>query len=103
MSGQISGGIDCYSVRPPLGVAGITPFNFPFMVPRWMFPIALAAGNACVCKPSEQDPSALVRTAELLSEAGLPDGVYNVVHVRHAESTANPSRVISMIQLAPLG
>jgi malonate-semialdehyde dehydrogenase (acetylating)/methylmalonate-semialdehyde dehydrogenase len=81
MSGQISRGIDCYSLRQPMGVvAGITPFNFPFMVPMWMFPIALAAGNACICKPSEQDPSASVRTAELLSEAGLPDGIYNVVH-----------------------
>lgn len=81
MSGQISRGIDCYSLRQPMGVVGgITPFNFPFMVPMWMFPIALAAGNACICKPSEQDPSVSVRTAELLTEAGLPDGVYNVVH-----------------------
>ena len=61
-------------------VAGITPFNFPAMVPMWMFPIAIAAGNAFVLKPSEKDPSASVRLAELLAEAGLPDGVFNVVH-----------------------
>src|SRR5262249_57977041 len=61
-------------------VAGITTFNFPAMVPMWMFPIAIAAGNTFVLKPSEKDPSASVRIAELLAEAGLPDGVFNVVH-----------------------
>jgi malonate-semialdehyde dehydrogenase (acetylating)/methylmalonate-semialdehyde dehydrogenase len=79
-SEQVSRGVDAYSVREPLGVvAGITPFNFPVMVPMWMFPVAIAAGNAFVLKPSERDPSASVRLAELFSEAGLPDGVLNVV------------------------
>ncbi|HTE62761.1 MAG TPA: CoA-acylating methylmalonate-semialdehyde dehydrogenase [Solirubrobacteraceae bacterium] len=81
MSGQVSSGVDSYSLRQPLGVAvGITPFNFPVMVPMWMFPVALACGNAFVLKPSEQDPSASVRLGELLTQAGLPDGVFNVVH-----------------------
>jgi malonate-semialdehyde dehydrogenase (acetylating)/methylmalonate-semialdehyde dehydrogenase len=79
-SENVSTGVDAYSIRQPLGVvAGITPFNFPVMVPMWMFPIAIAAGNAFVLKPSEKDPSASVRLAELLAEAGLPDGVFNVV------------------------
>jgi methylmalonic acid semialdehyde dehydrogenase len=78
---QIGGGIDNWSMRQPLGVvAGITPFNFPMMVPCWMFPVALACGNTFVLKPSERDPSASVRLAELLAEAGLPEGVFNVVH-----------------------
>jgi len=78
---QIGGGIDNWSVRQPLGVvAGITPFNFPMMVPCWMFPVALACGNTFVLKPSERDPSTAVRLAELLTEAGLPPGVFNVVH-----------------------
>ena len=78
---QIGTGIDSYSVRQPLGVcAGITPFNFPVMVPMWMFPIAIACGNTFVLKPSERDPSASVHLAGLLKEAGLPDGVFNVVH-----------------------
>ncbi len=77
---QVSTGIDNWTVRQPLGVvAGITPFNFPCMVPCWMFPIAIAAGNTFVLKPSERDPSASLRMAELLKEAGLPDGVFNVV------------------------
>jgi malonate-semialdehyde dehydrogenase (acetylating)/methylmalonate-semialdehyde dehydrogenase len=81
MSAQVSGGVDSYSLRQPLGVAaGITPFNFPVMVPMWMFPIALAAGNAFILKPSEQDPSPSLRLAELLAEAGLPEGVFSVVH-----------------------
>src|SRR5579875_1951686 len=72
--------VDAYSVRQPLGVcAGITPFNFPAMVPMWMFPIAIACGNTFVLKPSEKDPGASVLLAELLAEAGLPDGVFNVV------------------------
>jgi malonate-semialdehyde dehydrogenase (acetylating) / methylmalonate-semialdehyde dehydrogenase len=77
---QIARGIDAWSMRQPLGVvAGITPFNFPVMVPMWMFPVALACGNTFVLKPSERDPSASVLHARLLKEAGLPDGVFNVV------------------------
>jgi malonate-semialdehyde dehydrogenase (acetylating)/methylmalonate-semialdehyde dehydrogenase len=79
-SEQVSRGVDAYSVREPLGVvAGITPFNFPVMVPMWMFPLAVAAGNAFILKPSERDPSASVRLAELFTEAGLPAGVFNVL------------------------
>ena len=74
-------GIDVYSMRQPLGVvAGITPFNFPAMIPMWMFGIAIACGNAFVLKPSEKDPSTPVRLAELFLEAGGPPGVLNVVH-----------------------
>jgi malonate-semialdehyde dehydrogenase (acetylating)/methylmalonate-semialdehyde dehydrogenase len=80
-AGSVARGVDAYSRLQPVGVcAGITPFNFPAMVPLWMFPIALACGNTFVLKPSEKDPSASVRMAELLKEAGLPDGVFNVVH-----------------------
>ena len=80
-SEQASTGIDVYSIRQPLGVvAGITPFNFPAMVPMWMWAPAIACGNTFVLKPSEKDPSAPVFVAELLKEAGLPDGVMNVVH-----------------------
>jgi malonate-semialdehyde dehydrogenase (acetylating) / methylmalonate-semialdehyde dehydrogenase len=78
---QIGRGVDNWSMRQPLGIcAGITPFNFPAMVPMWMFPVALACGNCFILKPSERDPSAGMRLAELLQEAGLPDGVFNVVH-----------------------
>ncbi len=78
---QASTGIDVYSIRQPLGVcAGITPFNFPAMVPMWMWAPALACGNTFVLKPSEKDPSASIYMAELLKEAGIPDGVFNVVH-----------------------
>jgi malonate-semialdehyde dehydrogenase (acetylating)/methylmalonate-semialdehyde dehydrogenase len=80
-SDQVSGGIDVFSFREPLGVvAGITPFNFPAMVPLWMFPIAIACGNTFVLKPSERDPSAALILARLFAEAGLPEGVFNVVH-----------------------
>ncbi len=73
--------VDSHSLRQPLGVvAGITPFNFPAMVPMWMFPVALAAGNCFILKPSERDPSASLLLAKWLTEAGLPDGVFNVVH-----------------------
>ena len=73
--------VDAYSLRQPLGVcAGITPFNFPVMVPMWMHPMAIATGNTFVLKPSERDPSASNLIAELNAEAGLPDGVFNVVH-----------------------
>jgi malonate-semialdehyde dehydrogenase (acetylating)/methylmalonate-semialdehyde dehydrogenase len=80
-SEQVGTGVDSFSVRQPLGVcAGITPFNFPAMVPMWMFPVAIACGNSFVLKPSERDPSASLFLAKLLQEAGLPDGVFNVVH-----------------------
>ncbi len=80
-SDQVSTGVDTFSFREPLGVvAGITPFNFPVMVPMWMFPIAIACGNTFILKPSERDPSASMRVAELWQEAGLPDGVFNVVN-----------------------
>ncbi|HLU14531.1 MAG TPA: CoA-acylating methylmalonate-semialdehyde dehydrogenase [Burkholderiaceae bacterium] len=77
---QVSNGLDNWTIRQPLGVvAGITPFNFPAMVPCWMFPVAIAAGNCFILKPSERDPSASLFLAELLKEAGLPNGVFNVV------------------------
>ena len=81
MSSGVSRAVDSYSLRQPLGVvAGITPFNFPIMVPMWMHPVAIACGNAFILKPSEQDPSASLRVAELWAEAGLPEGVFGVVH-----------------------
>jgi malonate-semialdehyde dehydrogenase (acetylating)/methylmalonate-semialdehyde dehydrogenase len=77
---NIGGGIDNWNMRQPLGiVAGVTPFNFPVMVPMWMFPLAIACGNCFILKPSERDPSASILIAELLKDAGLPDGVFNVV------------------------
>src|SRR4029079_16596106 len=80
-SEQASTGVDVYQIRQPLGVvAGITPFNFPAMVPMWMFGNALACGNTFILKPSEKDPSASVFIAELLAEAGVPEGVFNVIH-----------------------
>ena len=80
-SENVSTGVDSYSIRQPLGVvAGITPFNFPAMVPMWMFPLAIACGNSFILKPSEKDPSASILLARLWAEAGLPDGVFNVVH-----------------------
>jgi len=80
-SEQVSGGVDVYQIRQPLGVvAGITPFNFPAMVPMWMFATAIATGNTFVLKPSEKDPSAANYLGELLAEAGVPPGVFNVVH-----------------------
>ncbi|MBT8213506.1 MAG: CoA-acylating methylmalonate-semialdehyde dehydrogenase [Acidimicrobiia bacterium] len=80
-SQQVSGGVDTYTMRQPLGVvAGITPFNFPAMVPMWMYPMAIACGNTFILKPSEKDPSTSQMAAELLAEAGLPEGVFNVVH-----------------------
>ena len=95
---QVGRGIDSWSVRQPLGVcAGITPFNFPAMVPMWMFPMALACGNTFILKPSERDPSAGYRIAELLLEAGVPPGVFNVINgdkeavdalLRHAQVDA---------------
>jgi malonate-semialdehyde dehydrogenase (acetylating)/methylmalonate-semialdehyde dehydrogenase len=80
-SENVGSGVDCHTVRQPVGVcAGITPFNFPVMVPLWMFPVAIACGNSFVLKPSEKVPSASMRMAELFKDAGLPDGVLNVVH-----------------------
>tara|TARA_Y200000002_G_scaffold382131_1_gene398187 strand:- start:5060 stop:6547 length:1488 start_codon:yes stop_codon:yes gene_type:complete len=79
-SQNVGTNIDSWSIRQPLGIcAGITPFNFPAMVPMWMFPIAIACGNSFILKPSEKDPSCSIRLAELFSEAGLPDGVFNVL------------------------
>jgi len=81
MTEQVGRGIDAWSVRQPLGVvAGITPFNFPVMVPMWMWPVALACGNTFVLKPSERDPSPSLEVARLLAEAGCPEGVFNVVN-----------------------
>jgi len=80
-SDSVGSGVDSYSLRQPLGVvAGITPFNFPAMVPLWMIPMALVCGNTFVLKPSEKDPSATMLMAELIAEAGVPAGVFNVVH-----------------------
>jgi len=77
---NVATGVDCYSLRQPLGVcAGITPFNFPAMIPLWMFPISIACGNTFILKPSEKDPSCSIRLTELAKEAGFPDGVINVV------------------------
>ena len=76
MSEQVARGVGSYSIRQPVGVcAGITPFNFPAMVPLWMFPVAIACGNTFVLKPSEKDPSCSLVMAELMKQAGLPDGV----------------------------
>jgi malonate-semialdehyde dehydrogenase (acetylating)/methylmalonate-semialdehyde dehydrogenase len=106
-SEQVSGGVDTYSLRQPLGVvAGITPFNFPAMVPMWMYPVAIACGNTFVLKPSEKDPSASVLAAELFAKAGLPDGVLNVVHgdkVAVDRILEHPSiRAISFVGSTPI-
>ena len=83
-SDQVGTGVDTYSMRQSMGVCvGITPFNFPAMVPLWMFPLAIACGNTFILKPSEKDPSCAMKWAELLHEAGLPPGVFNVVHGDH--------------------
>ena len=80
-SEQVGTGVDCYSTRQPIGIcAGVTPFNFPAMVPMWMFPIAIMCGNTFILKPSEKDPSCAMKLAELMTEAGLPDGVFNLLH-----------------------
>jgi malonate-semialdehyde dehydrogenase (acetylating)/methylmalonate-semialdehyde dehydrogenase len=80
-SDSVGTGVDSWSLRQPLGIcAGVTPFNFPAMVPMWMFPVAIAAGNCFILKPSEKDPSCGIRMAELMTEAGLPDGVFNVIN-----------------------
>ncbi|MBI3666703.1 MAG: aldehyde dehydrogenase family protein, partial [Acidobacteria bacterium] len=78
---NVAKGVDCQMIRQPLGVcAGITPFNFPAMVPMWMYPFAIACGNSFILKPSEKVPLTPTRAAELLEEAGLPAGVFNLVH-----------------------
>ena len=95
-SDQVGTGVDTYSMRQALGVCvGITPFNFPAMVPLWMFPISIACGNTFILKPSEKDPSISIKWAELLQEAGLPDGVFNVVQGDHVavNSLLNDQRI----------
>jgi malonate-semialdehyde dehydrogenase (acetylating)/methylmalonate-semialdehyde dehydrogenase len=106
-SDNVGTGVDSYTLRQPLGVcAGITPFNFPAMVPLWMFPVALACGNTFVLKPSERDPSASVLLGHWLREAGLPDGVFNVVHGDRTTSEAllaHPDvRAISFVGSTPV-
>jgi len=96
---QVGTGVDSYSMRQPVGVcAGITPFNFPAMVPLWMFPLAIACGNTFILKPSEKDPSCSLKWAELLAEAGLPPGVFNVVQGDHVavNSLLNDERVAAV-------
>lgn len=96
---QVGTGVDTYSMRQPVGIcAGITPFNFPAMVPLWMFPLAIACGNAFILKPSEKDPSCSLKWAELLAEAGLPPGVFNVVQGDHVavNSLLNDDRVAAV-------
>ena len=105
---QVAGGVDVYSVRQPLGVcAGITPFNFPAMIPLWMFPMAVVCGNTFVLKPSEQDPMTTMLLAELALEAGLPPGVLNVVHGGKAAVDAlcsHPAvRAVSFVGSTPVG
>ena len=107
-SDSVSSGGDTYTLRQPLGVvAGITPFNFPAMVPLWMFPVAIACGNTFILKPSEKVPSASIRMAELLKEAGLPDGVFNVVHGDKAAVDAilnHPGiHAVSFVGSTPIG
>jgi malonate-semialdehyde dehydrogenase (acetylating)/methylmalonate-semialdehyde dehydrogenase len=106
-SEQVSSGVDVYQIRQPLGVvAGITPFNFPAMVPMWMFANAIACGNAFILKPSEKDPSASILIAELLKEAGVPDGVFSVVHGDKVAVDAileNPTiRAVSFVGSTPI-
>jgi malonate-semialdehyde dehydrogenase (acetylating)/methylmalonate-semialdehyde dehydrogenase len=106
-SDQVGTGVDTYSMRQPVGVcAGITPFNFPAMVPMWMFPLAIACGNTFILKPSEKDPSCSLKWAELLAEAGLPPGVFNVVQGDHVavNSILNDDRVaaISFVGSTPV-
>jgi malonate-semialdehyde dehydrogenase (acetylating)/methylmalonate-semialdehyde dehydrogenase len=102
-----SSGIDCYSLRQPLGVCvGITPFNFPAMIPLWMFPLAIACGNTFILKPSEKDPSCGLRLVELMFEAGLPEGVLNVVqggkHVVDGLITHPEVKAISFVGSSPI-
>ncbi len=107
-SASVANGVDSWGMRQPLGVcAGITPFNFPAMVPMWMFPVAIACGNTFVLKPSEKDPSCPLRMAELMTEAGLPDNVFNVVNgdKEAVDSLLTNSQVqaISFVGSTPVG
>ncbi len=98
-SDHVSSGVDSWSLRQPLGVClGITPFNFPAMVPMWMYPIAIACGNTFILKPSEKDPSCPLRLAELFTEAGLPDGIFNVINgdQQAVEAGLSDARVASV-------
>ena len=102
----VANGVDSWSIRQPLGVvAGITPFNFPAMVPMWMFPVAIACGNTFVLKPSERDPSCAGYMARLMTEAGLPDGVLNVINGdKEAVDTLLTDPTIQAVSfVAPLG
>ena len=106
-SENVGTNVDSYSMRQPLGVAaGITPFNFPAMVPMWMFPLAIACGNSFILKPSEKDPSCPMRLAELLHEAGLPEGVFNVVNgdkeVVDAILTNQSIKAVSFVGSTPI-
>ena len=106
-SENVGTNVDSYSMRQPLGVAaGITPFNFPAMVPMWMFPLAISCGNTFILKPSEKDPSCPMRLAELLHEAGLPAGVFNVVNgdkeVVDAILTNNDIKAVSFVGSTPI-
>ena len=106
-SENVGTNVDSWSIRQSLGVvAGITPFNFPAMVPMWMFPIAIACGNTFILKPSEKDPSCAIKLAELLKEAGLPDGVFNVVNgdkeVVDAILTNKNIKAISFVGSTPI-
>ena len=106
-SENVGTNVDSYSMRQPLGVAaGITPFNFPAMVPMWMFPLAIACGNTFILKPSEKDPSCPMRLAELLHEAGLPAGVFNVVNgdkeVVDAILSNNDIKAVSFVGSTPI-
>ena len=106
-SENVGTNVDSYSMRQPLGVAaGITPFNFPAMVPMWMFPLAIACGNTFILKPSEKDPSCPMRLAELLHEAGVPDGVFNVVNgdkeVVDAILTNDDIKAVSFVGSTPI-
>ena len=106
-SEAVGTGVDSHSLRQPLGVAvGITPFNFPAMVPMWMFPLALACGNAFILKPSEKDPSASLLMAEWLAEAGLPDGAFNVAARRPRDgrgAAAPPRRRLGLVRRIDAG
>ncbi len=107
-SENVAGGVDTWNMRQPLGVcAGITPFNFPAMVPMWMFPMAIACGNTFILKPSEKNPSCSLRLAELLTEAGLPNGVFNVVNgdKEAVDTLLTDDRVqaISFVGSTPIG
>ena len=104
---NVGSNVDSWSIRQPLGVcAGVTPFNFPAMVPMWMFPMAIACGNTFILKPSEKDPSISIKLAELFKEAGLPDGVFNVINgdkeVVDAILTNKDIKAVSFVGSTPI-